>query len=500
MNVDKYRHYSKFALFFAVFVTIFLYTWQASRLPTLGLDIWLNADGWRVVGVHADTTGGEIHPGDTITQIGSLHYADAGRKRGSAWLDGSPGTPIALIVQRPRGEYISVEWQLYPPQPRQITDAILVAACALAFVLAAALLPRGILAYRHTVIVLLLYALFVAWGGISYLQVWYSSPLAHAAAWLLAALVPHLYWRLQPLRPGRQDFGASTQSNAHGERALPPIAPVVYVVVGAMAVLEMGQLLPQSAFLLAVLAQIVIGVGLLIVQIALRNESTQRIILFGYAVSFFPGSIFVLASLFAISVGDITSILLSMVGLTLWPFFHVHAVDQARHPRVRKLLVLCAFAVIYLTFWSLAASLVQTRTGVWRTDLTMLAMTANALLLLVFVWAYGRFARAVDGLLDGRDLEQQVADLQATLEVKEREAVRIQTTVALHEKMAALGQVAAHLGHEVKNPLQILRTNLDMALEYPAEAKDALQTALGAVDLSITHKLGLLFNKIPSCS
>jgi signal transduction histidine kinase len=53
----------------------------------------------------------------------------------------------------------------------------------------------------------------------------------------------------------------------------------------------------------------------------------------------------------------------------------------------------------------------------------------------------------------------------------ERDMLRI-------ERFAAMGQIVAALAHEIKNPLQAIESNLEVALDYPLatdERKEAPQ-------------------------
>jgi signal transduction histidine kinase len=53
---------------------------------------------------------------------------------------------------------------------------------------------------------------------------------------------------------------------------------------------------------------------------------------------------------------------------------------------------------------------------------------------------------------------------------------RIEEQMIRRERLAAMGQIAATLAHEVKNPLQAIQTNLDLLGDFPLEPDERAET------------------------
>jgi len=62
------------------------------------------------------------------------------------------------------------------------------------------------------------------------------------------------------------------------------------------------------------------------------------------------------------------------------------------------------------------------------------------------------------------------------------------------DRFAAMGQIVAALAHEIKNPLQAIESNLEVALQYPLEPderEETLRTCLREVEnlVNITQRV-----------
>lgn len=87
-----------------------------------------------------------------------------------------------------------------------------------------------------------------------------------------------------------------------------------------------------------------------------------------------------------------------------------------------------------------------------------------------------------------RDGEGRVLYYEGSLEdITERK--RAERYMFRAERLAAMGRISASLAHEVKNPLQAIRSNLELLLEFPLEADErdhCLQTCRQEVDRLIS--------------
>ncbi len=73
-----------------------------------------------------------------------------------------------------------------------------------------------------------------------------------------------------------------------------------------------------------------------------------------------------------------------------------------------------------------------------------------------------------------QELEAKVAQKTAELAASLEELKATQTQLVLQEKLAALGQLAAGIAHEIKNPMNFVNNFSELSLEYVDEIKEAL--------------------------
>lgn len=377
------------------------YAAKAAMTPTLGIDIWYHEAGWQVSRVFFP---GEIDlkEGDILTEINDLHYADAGRQRGhSLMADLRPGDEVTAVKLTDGGGQ-PIVLTVYPPSTTYLLASILIALCSLIFCGTAFALatPAPDAVRRLSVLVLCGYGLFIMWGSVSGLQIWYSSPLLHAISWLLLVGVIHMYWLMLPLR-----------------RIPASVWWVLYISAAFITVTELLLLAPQGLFYVATLAQIVGAIFLLSVQVGIYHAPAQRAILFGYGIAFLPGFLWVMADVFVGVRNDMFAVTLSVVAVNLWPLFHLYAVHPPasgqRDGRFRYVLVGGSFMVIFLTAFSLLATAVKGISS-WDSSASVIVAVGCVLLLVASIWIYDRYRVAINRLLGG-DVSQQLRDI--TLDV-----------------------------------------------------------------------------------
>ena len=88
-----------------------------------------------------------------------------------------------------------------------------------------------------------------------------------------------------------------------------------------------------------------------------------------------------------------------------------------------------------------------------------------------------RFEREVDGRVYVHSIHPVLDDRgkvsRAVILVTDAtERVELQRQVARAERMAALGRLAAGLAHEINNPLQAIRSHLELVLDFPLEPRE----------------------------
>ncbi|MBO9476373.1 cache domain-containing protein [Shimia sp. R11_0] len=112
----------------------------------------------------------------------------------------------------------------------------------------------------------------------------------------------------------------------------------------------------------------------------------------------------------------------------------------------------------------------------------------------------GRVAAQMDSLLEqiqerDRELTRRVAARTQDLEEVNRRLEATTKQLVVSEKLAAIGEIAAGIAHEINNPVQVIQGNLDVVrVQLGAEA-DQIKTELRLIDEQ-THSIFLIVNKL----
>jgi two-component system NtrC family sensor kinase len=97
----------------------------------------------------------------------------------------------------------------------------------------------------------------------------------------------------------------------------------------------------------------------------------------------------------------------------------------------------------------------------------------------------GKLARREDEIRElNRDLEQKISDRTLELEEKNRLLVKAREELVQAEKLAAIGELAAGVAHEINNPMAIIRGNaeiLQMAVPQEAPIREEVDIIAGQV-------------------
>lgn len=160
-----------------------------------------------------------------------------------------------------------------------------------------------------------------------------------------------------------------------------------------------------------------------------------------------------------------------------------------------------------------AAGLVQLRVGI---GVLLILVVAIAAWLTWLVAAWSRHVRGIESALAGhaagaatgalpqiaptgeRELDRIVSALNtasARLETAQQEAAAMAARVALSERLAALGRVAAGVAHEVRNPIATMRLRAENALAGPearrGQALESILVQIGRLDRLLADLLAM---------
>jgi signal transduction histidine kinase len=220
-----------------------------------------------------------LQEGDFIEEIGPVTWNEYRQNKNVSFFQGvQPGEVTTVIVRRGT-EHVSVAWVL-PGFNQTEFSARFLNILWLAYVFwifgtatQIAMRPRD-LRWRLFVSANYLTALFIIFGSLSARQMWMSSPLLHAAAWLMLPVYVHFHWIFPtPLRPLPRWLWA-----------------VFYAGCLGLAATEIFLSPPRSLYFLAVLLTLLGSISLLFIHFIRRpaQRSTVRILAAGALLALLP--------------------------------------------------------------------------------------------------------------------------------------------------------------------------------------------------------------------
>lgn len=112
----------------------------------------------------------------------------------------------------------------------------------------------------------------------------------------------------------------------------------------------------------------------------------------------------------------------------------------------------------------------------------------------------GLVAAQMDALLEqvqdrDRELTRRVAARTRDLEEVNRSLEATTRQLVVSEKLAAVGEIAAGIAHEINNPIQVIQGNLDVMRAQLGDDAAAVQTELQLIDEQ-SHSIFLIVNKL----
>ncbi|MDA5557513.1 sensor histidine kinase [Shimia sp. MMG029] len=111
-----------------------------------------------------------------------------------------------------------------------------------------------------------------------------------------------------------------------------------------------------------------------------------------------------------------------------------------------------------------------------------------------------RVAAQMDALLDqiqerDRELNRRVASRTQDLAEANRRLEATTRQLVVSEKLAAVGEIAAGIAHEINNPIQVIQGNLDVIRVQLGDQIEDIRTELKLIDEQ-THSIFLIVNKL----
>jgi len=112
----------------------------------------------------------------------------------------------------------------------------------------------------------------------------------------------------------------------------------------------------------------------------------------------------------------------------------------------------------------------------------------------------GRVAAQMDNLLEqiqerDRELTRRVVARTRDLEDANKRLEATSKQLVVSEKLAAVGEIAAGIAHEINNPVQVIQGNLDVLRVQLGDDADLVKTELRLIDEQ-THSIFLIVNKL----
>ena len=297
-----------------------------------------------------------IQLGDQILVIGNLTFDSYSSNRIQVPFEGYELGDSVPVTFRRAGQVhtIAIGWQMLGPTTAAQLNRLIGLLLFLPFWLAGTavlfLLRPHNLRWRLLVAFNYVTAAWVAAGVVSSLRVAFSSPAQHMLAWLLVPIYLHLHL---------------TIPSPISSRLLRFFLLLLYAITAFLAILELFQALPGTAFNIGLLVAILGSFGLLLYHLRAHplpaDRIALRLMLVGIGGAFGPGILLVvLPQIFNLATGML-ALLVAGLAIPLLPFFYTYAIYK-RHLgnlefRANRLLSNYTFILLYATAFVLAFSI-----------------------------------------------------------------------------------------------------------------------------------------------
>ena len=339
-----------------------------------------------------------LRVGDQLVSVGDLTYEEHGDDRLVVLFSGyAPGDPVDITLGRDE-ERQTIRWRMPAITPANRAKHLYSLLFCLPFWLAGMAVflfgrPRDT-RWRLLVSVNCLTAAWLEVGVLSGLQVAGSSLVLHVLSWVMAPAYVHLHHLVPVPLPKR----------------LPRwFMKPAYAVAGLLAVLELGQLLPRSAYLLGLFVAIGGSLGLLLSRVFAKStvsaRQAVRLMLVGVGAAFGPGvALWLIPTLLnAGGPGDLSNAIATL-SIPVLPLFYTYAISKRylgdMEFRANRLVGLYSFIMLYATVFVLVFQTLARWIGL-DAGSAGFGLVVSTLFVVAAPWVWGRFQRLLDRLAYG---------------------------------------------------------------------------------------------------
>ncbi len=296
-----------------------------------------------------------LQVGDQLIAIGHLTYQDYWDDKRRVLFDGyGPGESVPITLSRD-GDRQAINWRMpvfiSTNRARRLTGLLFYLPFWLAGTVVLLFLQPRDRRWRLLVSFNYLTAVWLAAGIVSNWQVAASSLVFHAVAWLMAPVYLHLHLTVPaPLLRGRSRY------------FLPPL----YAIAAILAILELFQLLPVSAYALGLLLAVPGSLGLLLFRLFDRSSPpirlAARLMLAGIGLAFGPGiALWLVPKLLNAPGPGGSTVNVAILAVPVLPLFYTYAIYKRRlgdlEFRANRLLSLYSFILLYVSAFMLVFSI-----------------------------------------------------------------------------------------------------------------------------------------------
>lgn len=289
---------------------------------------------------------------DLVVSLGDTTYERFGQDRRLVPFDGYlPGELVPLTISR-NGNVQTISWLMPNTSRIALVNTLASLLTVLPFWIAGTVIllfmkPKD-LDWLLLVLFNYLTALWIAFGINSGSHVAYSSLFLHALSWLLVPIYLHLHLQL-PAPIFRKSYSY--------------LLPTIYVASGSLAILELFQQLPGSAYVVAILVAALGSFGILVYRTFSESSAADRLatrlMATGVVLAFGPGILlWVVPIIFGFGSPRPLATIVALLAIPLLPLFYTYAIYKRRlgvlEYKIHRALALYTTFVFFITILTLA--------------------------------------------------------------------------------------------------------------------------------------------------